>query len=57
MNKFLGKQNLPKPEEIEDQSSCTFTTESEFMTKNHFTKKTPGPGDFTGKLSQHLKST
>lgn len=58
MNKFFEKQNLTKlTEEVKNLSSSTSFTEFEFITKEHFAKKIPGPEAIAGEFYQHLENT
>ena len=51
-NKFFEKYNLPRlnQEEIENMDRPITSMEIETIIKNLLTNKSPGPGDFTGKL-------
>ena len=54
MNKFLEKYNPPKlnQEEIENLSRHTTSRETETVTKNLPTNRSPGPDVFTGEFYQ-----
>ena len=57
MDKFLGKHNLPRPnqEEIENMYRPITSTEIETVIQNLPTNKSPGPDGFTGEFYQTFR--
>ena len=59
MDKFLEKYNLPKLNEEETESLNRPITPDEIKTgiKKLPTHKSPGPDDFTGESTEHLRES